>query len=73
MEKDKYNMFRLVRLWRNKTVQQIADELNVSTSTISALENGTRNPTREVRAKYARAFPVDQSYFEFIDAYEKMV
>lgn len=67
-----YNIYRLIRLWQDLTMNEIAEALNIGTGTVSLLENGHRQPTREVRAKYARVFPIDESYFSFIEAYGKM-
>ncbi|WP_088007208.1 helix-turn-helix transcriptional regulator [Indiicoccus explosivorum] len=71
MKSNKFNNFKYTRLWKGLSVQSMANALDTSTATISAIENGHRQPTAEIRAKYAREFPIDDSFFTFIAAYEK--
>lgn len=71
MDSDNLTQYKLTRLWKGLTMKQIADALNVSPATVSAIENGQRPATPEVRAAYARNFPLDESYFAFVEAYQK--
>ena len=54
------NIFRLLRIARDKTVKEIADELRVTPSYINAIENGSRIPSIRLIKDYAEALNVDE-------------
>ncbi|MGE6487753.1 helix-turn-helix domain-containing protein [Paenisporosarcina sp. NPDC076898] len=68
----KENRFKKIRLWKNLTVREAAEALNFSPSYISAIENGHKEASPEIRAAYAHAFPLDDSYFLFLSSYQKL-
>ncbi len=68
----KENRFKKIRLWKNLTVREIAEALNLSVGTISAVENGHKEASPEIRAAYARTFPIDESYVSFLSNYQKL-
>lgn len=65
------NTFKARRLWKGLSMREAAKVLGISASTISLIENGYREPSQEVRAAYARAFPIDDSYYSFLFDFEK--
>lgn len=65
------NTFKLIRLWQGLTIAELATELGVADSTVSRVENGLVHPRPELRAKYARKFPVDEKYYAFVAAYRR--
>lgn len=54
------NIFRLLRIARNKQVKEVADELMVTTTYINAIENGIRYPSKRLLRDYARVLEVDE-------------
>lgn len=57
----KNNVYRLLRIARNKRVKDIADELGVTSAYISSIESGDREPSLDMIPKYARALEVDEN------------
>lgn len=66
------NRFKLIRLWQGLTIRDMGSALNVSSSTLSAVEQGHRHATAELRAAYARTFPLDETYYIFLSSYRKL-
>lgn len=66
------NRFKKIRLWKGLTVKEMAEALNLSVGTVSAIENGHRDSSPEIRAAYAKTFPLDDSYLSFLSNYQKM-
>lgn len=60
------NRFKARRLWKGLSMREAATALGISATTVSLIENGCREPSPEVRAAYARAFPIDDSYYSFL-------
>lgn len=61
------NIYRLLRIINDKSVKELASEMDVSPSYISEVENGKRIPSNALREKYSKALGVRQStimYFE---------
>lgn len=65
------NTFKMIRLYNNLTIAEIAKQLGVATSTVSRVENGQLSASPELRAKYAHKFPVDEKYYKFVAAYRR--
>src|SRR5690349_942738 len=57
---------RALRLERDRTLAEVAEETGVSVSTLSRLESGDRRPTLELLLPLARAYAV--SLDELVDA-----
>lgn len=67
------NVFKARRLWKGLSMREAADVLGISASTISLIENGYREPSPEVRAAYARSFPIDDTYYSFLFNYKSTI
>ncbi len=52
------NIFRLLRIARDKKVKDLAEELSVTPAYINAIENGDRFPSDRLLKDYARALGV---------------
>ncbi|MHC8516194.1 helix-turn-helix domain-containing protein [Sporosarcina sp. ITBMC105] len=63
------NSYKLMRLWKGLTVKQFAESVGLSVGTIAAVENGQREPSPEVRAAYARTFPITDDFFMFVESF----
>lgn len=60
-EKDnKLNVFRLLRIARDKKVKDLAQELSVTPAYINAIENGDRFPSDRLLRDYAQALGVSE-------------
>ena len=59
-DKQKYNIFRLLRIARDIKVKDLADELSVTPAYINAIENGDRFPSDRLLKYYAAALGVDK-------------
>ena len=77
---EKTNIFRLLRIARDKKVKDLAEELRVTPAYISAIENGTRVPSIRLIRDYAEALSVDEAIIlEFMeksgenDRFEKLM
>lgn len=61
------NIYKLLRFANNKSIRELANDMGVSPSYISEVENGKRTPSNALREKYSHALGVRQStimYFE---------
>lgn len=58
--KDNLNVFRLLRVARNMSVKDIAEELSVTTAYIHAIENGEKFPSDRLLRDYAQVLGVDE-------------
>ncbi|MGI6012512.1 MAG: helix-turn-helix transcriptional regulator [Ruminococcus sp.] len=56
---DNLNVFRLLRIARDKKVKELAEELLVTPSYINAIEKGDRKPSERLIRDYAEALHVD--------------
>lgn len=56
----KWNVFRLLRIARDKKVKDLAQELSVTPAYINAIENGTRFPSERLLRDYAQALGVSE-------------
>ena len=54
------NIFRLLRIARDRKVKDLADELLVTPAYINAIEKGDRQPSERLVRDYARALDVDE-------------
>lgn len=54
------NIFRLLRIARDKKVKELADELLVTPAYINAIEKGDRKPSERLIRDYAEALNVDE-------------
>lgn len=59
-KKNNLNIFRLLRIARDKKVKELADELLVSPAYINAIEKGDRIPSARLVRDYAEALHVDE-------------
>lgn len=57
-QEKKLNVFRLLRIAKDKTVKELAAELSVTPAYINAIENGDRFPSDSLVQEYAKAFNV---------------
>ena len=67
MAENAENIYRLLRLASNKSIRELANDMDVSPSYISEIENGKRTPSNALREKYSHALGIKQStimYFE---------
>lgn len=55
------NVYRLLRIARNKPVKEVAEAIGVTPAYISAIEAGNREPSLDLIPKYARALEVDEN------------
>ena len=63
---------RLLRVFKDYTAVQLANELDLSQSYISEIENGKKVPTLQVIEKYAEFFSIKPStIFLFSEALDK--
>lgn len=53
------NIFRLLRIARDKKVKELADDLLVTPAYINAIEKGDRTPSERLIRDYAEALNVD--------------
>lgn len=60
MGNKKLNVYYLLRIARDMTIKELADELQVTTSYISAIEKGKRIPSKRLVRDYARVLNVDE-------------
>ena len=65
------NNYKMIRLWKGLTTRQAAQSLGLSLGTVAAVENGQRTPTNEVRAAYAKAFPINNDFFVFVESFKR--
>ena len=61
------NRIKEVRLSQKKTIEQVANALNVAPITISRYERGDREPKLETWLKLAKYFGVPVSYLQGIE------
>lgn len=54
------NIFKLLRIARNKDTKEIADELLVTTAYINAIESGKKFPSKRLLRDYAKVLDVDE-------------
>lgn len=52
-ERSELNVYRLLRLAKGMTVDQMANKLKVTRSYVSSIENGKRLPSEELKKRYA--------------------
>lgn len=62
------NVFRLLRIARNKKVKELADELLVTPAYINAIENNERYPSDRLIRSYAHALCVDENVIKTFDS-----
>ena len=60
MSNKELNVYYLLRIARNMSIKELADELQVTTSYISAIEKGKRIPSKRLIRDYARVLNVDE-------------
>ena len=58
--KDNLNIFRLLRIARNKTVKELANNLLVTPAYINAIEKGDRYPSTRLIRDYANVLNIDE-------------
>lgn len=56
----KYNIFRLLRIIRDKKSKELADELGITPAYINAIEKGDRFPSDRLLRDYALALGVNK-------------
>lgn len=56
---------RLLRVYHDLTQRELAEKLEISTSHLSELETGKKNPTLQLLGKYAQVFEVSLSSLIF--------
>lgn len=57
--KNNLNIFRLLRIARDKKVKELANDLLVTPAYINAIEKGERKPSERLVRDYARVLNVD--------------
>lgn len=60
-------ILRLFRIARDMSIKELAEKMQVSSSYISDVERGVRNPSMETCKKYSDAFGVPLSVIIFFD------
>jgi len=68
MNKDK---FKALRFYNEMTQNEMANFLNVSQSTIDAIESGARNLTPFMRGRIAARFKLDDAFNEYYENYQR--
>lgn len=63
----KANIYRLLRIARDKKVKELADDLRVAPGYINTIENGNRTPSVRLKYNYAKALNVS---VDIIDTFE---
>lgn len=63
MEKNKLNIFKLMRVLRNMSVKEVADELDITTSYVNKIENGEKWPSGRLLRDYANALDISPEIF----------
>lgn len=58
MEKNKLNIFKLMRVLRNMSVKEVADELDITTSYVNKIENGEKWPSGRLLRDYANVLDI---------------
>lgn len=53
------NVYRMIRIIRDKSVKEVAKELLVTPAYINAIEKGDREPSERLIRDYARVLEVD--------------
>ena len=59
------NVFRLLRIARNRSVEDVADALSITRSYVNAIENGTRFPSDRLLRDYAIVLGVSEDTLRF--------
>ena len=54
------NIYRLLRIANDKSMEDIANELSISLKHVEKIEAGIETPSKELREKYAKALGVDE-------------
>jgi len=62
------NIYRLLRIARDKKIKDLADELLVTPAYIHAIESGTRTPSKRLIRDYSKVLGVDE---EIIVSFDK--
>lgn len=70
-EKETLNVFRLLRIARNKKVKDIAKELSITPAYVHAIENGEKYPSDRLLRDYAAALGVNVEIIENFKKGEK--
>lgn len=62
------NVFRLLRIARNRRIKDLSKELRVTPAYINAIENGSKIPSTRLIKNYAEALNVDENIIlDFMD------
>lgn len=61
------NVFRLLRIARNRTVEDVAEALSVSRGYINAIEKGARFPSDRLLRDYAIVLGVSEDTLRFFE------
>lgn len=64
--------FKALRFYHELTQQEMADFLNVSQSTIDAIESGARNVTPFMRGRIAAKFKLDDDFNDYYENYQRV-
>ena len=57
-DQESFNIFRLLRIARNRKVKDLAEELNVTPGYINLIEKGAQLPSLQLLYKYAETLDV---------------
>lgn len=61
VKKNRLNVYRLLRIARDRKTKEIAAALGVTAAYINAIESGLREPSLDKISLYARALDVDEN------------
>ena len=64
------NIYRLLRIAKNVSVKELAEDLELTPAYIHALENGSRNPSPRTVKDYSVRFGVPREIIETFDKEE---
>lgn len=61
------NIFHLLRIARNTTIQELTEKLSISRAYVCLIENGERLPSKRLLRDYARLFGVSTELLQNFD------
>lgn len=65
-------IFRLIRLYSNKSQRDFAEFIGVSSATVAYIETGQRDITPYVKGKLAAKFDLTDDFFDYIEKYKRI-
>lgn len=63
-----YNIYKLMRIARNKSAKKLSEDIGVSPAYIHAIESGERQLSDKIKKSYLEALNIDE---EILDTFSK--